>query len=99
MDRFEQMRVFAAVVVDAGSFVGASVALTLSKAALSRHVAELESRMGARLGVRRLQRTTRKLSLSVGPSSGVLQACLRPASGLAQRAPAECSRSSPASAR
>ena len=46
MDRFEQMRVFAAL-IDAGSFVGASVALTLSKAALSRHVAELESRLGA----------------------------------------------------
>ena len=81
MDRFEQMRVFAAVVIDAGSFVGASVALTLSKAAVSRHVAELESR----LGVRRLQHTTRKLSLSVGRSSGVRQACLRPCSAGASR--------------
>ena len=85
MDRFEQMRVFAAVVIDAGSFVGASVALTLSKAALSRHVAELESRLGVRLGVRRRQRTTRKLSLSVGRSSGVRQACLRPCSAGASR--------------
>ena len=59
MDRFEEMRVFAAV-VDAGSFVGASDALPMSKAAVSRHVAELE----ARLGVRLLHRTTRKLSLT-----------------------------------
>lgn len=59
MDRFEQMRVFAAV-VDAGSFVGASAALAVSKAAVSRHVAELESRLGVRL----LHRTTRKLSLT-----------------------------------
>lgn len=53
------MRVFAAV-VDAGSFVGASDALDMSKAAVSRYVAELESRLGVRL----LQRTTRKLSLT-----------------------------------
>ena len=59
MDRFEEMRVFAAV-VDAGSFVGASDALPMSKAAVSRHVADLE----ARLGVRLLHRTTRKLSLT-----------------------------------
>lgn len=59
MDRFEEMRVFAAV-VDAGSFVGASVALEMSKAAVSRHVADLESRLGVRL----LHRTTRKLSLT-----------------------------------
>ena len=59
MDRFEEMRVFAAV-VDAGSFVGASAALEMSKAAVSRHVAELESRLGVRL----LHRTTRRLSLT-----------------------------------
>ena len=59
MDRFEEMRVFAAV-VDAGSFVGAAGALELSKTAVSRHVSELE----ARLGVRLLHRTTRKLSLT-----------------------------------
>lgn len=59
MDRFEEMRVFTAV-VDAGSFVGASDALEMSKAAVSRHVAELESRLGVRL----LHRTTRKLSLT-----------------------------------
>jgi DNA-binding transcriptional LysR family regulator len=59
MDRFDEMRVFAAV-VDAGSFIGAADALAMSKAAVSRHVAELE----ARLGVRLLHRTTRRLSLS-----------------------------------
>ena len=59
MDRFEEMRVFAAV-VDAGSFVGASDALEMSKAAVSRQVAGLESRLGVRL----LHRTTRKLSLT-----------------------------------
>lgn len=53
------MRVFAAV-VDAGSFVGASDAIGMSKPAVSRHIQELE----ARLGVRLLQRTTRKLSLT-----------------------------------
>ncbi|MEP6558305.1 MAG: LysR family transcriptional regulator [Burkholderiales bacterium] len=59
MDKFQQMRVFAAV-VDAGSFVGAAAAIELSKAAVSRHVQELE----ARLGVLLLQRTTRRLSLT-----------------------------------
>lgn len=53
------MQVFVAV-VDAGSFVGAAGALGMSKPAVSRHVSELE----ARLGVRLLQRTTRKLSLT-----------------------------------
>lgn len=59
MDKLQQMRVFAAV-VDAGSFVGAADAVEMSKAAVSRHVQELESRLGVRL----LQRTTRKLSLT-----------------------------------
>ncbi|GAB3757597.1 LysR family transcriptional regulator [Ramlibacter monticola] len=60
MDRFEEMRAFAAV-VDAGSFVRAAEALRLSKTAVSRLVSDLE----ARLGVRLLHRTTRKLSLTV----------------------------------
>jgi DNA-binding transcriptional LysR family regulator len=55
------MRVFAAV-VDAGSFVGASDALAMSKPAVSRYVADLETRLGVRL----LHRTTRKLSLTEG---------------------------------
>ena len=59
MDKFQEMRVFAAV-VDAGSFVGASDALDMSKPAVSRHVADLEGRLGVRL----LHRTTRKLSLT-----------------------------------
>jgi DNA-binding transcriptional LysR family regulator len=53
------MRTFVAV-VDAGSFVQAADALDISKAAVSRHVADLEQRLGVRL----LQRTTRKLSLT-----------------------------------
>lgn len=59
MDRLEAMRVFSAV-VDAGSFVAAADALGMSKAATSRHVADLE----ARLGVRLMHRTTRRLSLT-----------------------------------
>lgn len=59
MDRFQAMSVFAAV-VDTGSFVKAADALAMSKAAVSRHVAELESRLGVRL----LHRTTRRLSLT-----------------------------------
>jgi DNA-binding transcriptional LysR family regulator len=59
MDKFGEMRTFVAV-VDAGSFVQAADALEISKAAVSRHVADLEQRLGVRL----LQRTTRKLSLT-----------------------------------
>jgi DNA-binding transcriptional LysR family regulator len=59
MDRFQEMAVFAAV-VDAGSFVGASEELDISKAVVSRLVAELENRLGVRL----LHRTTRKLSMT-----------------------------------
>lgn len=59
MDQFQEMRSFVAV-VDAGSFVRAAEALAVSKAAVSRYVSELESRLGVRL----LQRTTRRLSLT-----------------------------------
>lgn len=55
----QQLGSFLAV-VRAGSFVGAADATGLSKAAISRHVAELE----AQLGVRLLHRTTRRLSLT-----------------------------------
>ncbi|MCY4746739.1 LysR family transcriptional regulator [Pelomonas sp. UHG3] len=53
------MQAFAAV-VDSGSFVRGADALQLSKSVISRLVADLE----ARLGVRLLQRTTRRLSLT-----------------------------------
>ncbi|MBS0340238.1 MAG: LysR family transcriptional regulator [Proteobacteria bacterium] len=59
MDKFEEMRVFAAV-VDAGSFVKASDALGISKTAASRYVSDLEQRLGVRL----MNRTTRRLSLT-----------------------------------
>lgn len=59
MGRFLEMQTFTAV-VDAGSFVKGAQALGQSKAAMSRHMSELE----ARLGVRLLQRTTRRLSLT-----------------------------------
>ena len=55
----QQVNSFLAV-VRAGSFVGAADATGLSKAAVSRHVAELESQLGVRL----LHRTTRRLSLT-----------------------------------
>lgn len=51
---------FFAEVVDRGGFAAAGRALNLPKSKLSRRVAELESRLGVRL----LQRTTRKLSLT-----------------------------------
>jgi len=59
MDRFLEMQTFCAV-VDAGSFVKAADVLGVSKAAVSRYVGELE----ARLGVRLLHRTTRRMSLT-----------------------------------
>ena len=59
MDKVQEMSSLVAV-VDAGSFVAAAEATGLSKAAVSRHVAELEQRLGTRL----LQRTTRRLSVT-----------------------------------
>ncbi|MGZ8289748.1 MAG: LysR family transcriptional regulator [Telluria sp.] len=59
MDKFQEMQSFAAV-VDAGSFVKAADVLDTSKAAVSRNVANLEERLGVRL----LNRTTRKLSMT-----------------------------------
>jgi DNA-binding transcriptional LysR family regulator len=59
MDRAQEMAVFVAV-VDVGSFVGAVEPLRMSKPAVSRHINALEQRLGVRL----LQRTTRRLSLT-----------------------------------
>ena len=59
MDRLLEMQTFCAV-VEAGSFVAASDALGMSRAAVSRYLGELESRLGIRL----LHRTTRRLSLT-----------------------------------
>ena len=59
MDRFLEMQAFNAV-VEAGSFVKAADALDLSKAAISRYVVDMETRLGVRL----LHRTTRRLSLT-----------------------------------
>ncbi|MEP6970494.1 MAG: LysR substrate-binding domain-containing protein [Betaproteobacteria bacterium] len=59
MQDFNDMAYFAEV-VDRGGFTAAGRSLAMPKSRLSRRVAELESRLGARL----LQRTTRKLSMT-----------------------------------
>lgn len=59
MNKFQEMQAFVAV-VDSGSFVRAAESLNTSKAAVSRHLADLEQRLGIRL----LNRTTRSLSMT-----------------------------------
>ncbi|MEC5216036.1 DNA-binding transcriptional LysR family regulator [Actimicrobium sp. GrIS 1.19] len=59
MDRLQSMRVFARV-VEQGSFAAAGMALEMSNAVVTRHVADLEKHLGTRL----LNRTTRRLSLT-----------------------------------
>jgi DNA-binding transcriptional LysR family regulator len=59
MDRLTGMAVFARV-IEAGSFTAAAVQLGMSKSAVSKAVAALEDRLGARL----LNRTTRRLALT-----------------------------------
>ena len=59
MDRFRTMESFVRV-VRAGSFTIAASQLGLSRALISRHVGELETRLGVRL----LNRSTRSLSLT-----------------------------------
>lgn len=59
MDRLHAMEVFAAV-ADAGSFARAASRLHLSPPAVTRAVAALEERLGVRL----IQRTTRRLRLT-----------------------------------
>jgi len=72
------MRALVAV-VDTGSFVRAAHALGLSKTAVSRLVAELETRLGTRL----LHRTTRKLSLA-GEGEVFHERCKQLLDGLAE---------------
>ncbi|HEX5056469.1 MAG TPA: LysR family transcriptional regulator [Gammaproteobacteria bacterium] len=59
MDNLTDLAVFVRV-VELGSFTAAASALQISKAAVSKYVARLEQRLGARL----LQRTTRRLTLT-----------------------------------
>ena len=59
MDRFEQMRVFASV-VEAGGFTRAMQRAGMSRAAVSKHVLQLEERLGVRL----LNRTTRQVGMT-----------------------------------
>lgn len=56
---FNEILIFARV-VQAGSFIGASRGLGIPKSTISRKVADLEARLGARL----LQRTTRTIRLT-----------------------------------
>ena len=71
MDQFKEIESFVAV-AQLGSFVKAADKLGLSKAMVSRYVSELE----ARLGVRLMQRTTRRLSLS-DAGAEYLQRCVQ----------------------
>src|SRR5689334_15437691 len=59
MDRLQSMRVFQQV-VDEGGFAAAARKLDLTPAAVTRLVSDLEKHLGVRL----LQRTTRRLSLT-----------------------------------
>lgn len=58
-DRFEDLRVFVAVVA-AGGFAAAAERLGIAKSAVSRRIRELEDRLGARL----FDRTTRSVQLT-----------------------------------
>jgi DNA-binding transcriptional LysR family regulator len=59
MDHLQSMRVFVKV-ADLGSFAKAAAHLDVSNAVVTRHVADLEGKLGTRL----LNRTTRSLSLT-----------------------------------
>lgn len=59
MDRLQTLRVFVRV-AEHGGFARAGVVLNMSNAVVSRHVADLERHLGARL----INRTTRRLSLT-----------------------------------
>ena len=83
------MRVFVAV-AEAGSFIQVTEPLGLSKAAVSRLVAQLEQRLGVRL----LHRTTRRLSLTeegalfLARSKAILEALDEAESQPSSRSPA-----------
>jgi len=71
MDRLNAMRAFVRV-CDAGSFTAAAMAMGMPKSAVSKQVAWLEEELGVRL----LNRTTRRLSITeVG--AGYLERCRR----------------------
>ncbi len=57
MDRLTEMEAFATV-IDQGGFTDAARKLGISKSAVSKHIASLEARLGARL----LNRTTRRVT-------------------------------------
>ena len=59
MDRFEQMQTFIRV-VDSGSLSAAAQRMDIAKSAVSRRLADLESRLGVQL----LNRTTRRINLT-----------------------------------
>jgi DNA-binding transcriptional LysR family regulator len=71
VDRFEEMRVFAAV-VDAQGFSRAAERIGLSRVSISKHIAHLEERLGVRL----LNRTTRQVSVTEA-GAGFHQHCRR----------------------
>lgn len=58
-NKIDQMRAFQAV-VDSGGFSRATERMGMSRAAISRHILDLEDRLGVRL----LNRTTRQMSLT-----------------------------------
>ena len=59
MDRFQDLQTFVRV-VEAGSFTAAAERLQRAKSAVSRRISELEERLGVRL----LNRSTRRLNLT-----------------------------------
>jgi DNA-binding transcriptional LysR family regulator len=69
MDRFSEIRAFVDV-AELGSFVAAAERLELSRAMVTKLVAALENRLGARL----MHRTTRKLSLTEAGETYLAQA-------------------------
>ncbi len=59
MDRLEDMKTFVRV-VEAGSFTAAAEQLRMARSAVSRRISDLEHYLGVRL----LQRTTRRLNIT-----------------------------------